>query len=123
MMINRNIKGMLRLEAATILTLSSIAYFQYAPNWQLFALLFLLPDLAILGYAVNNKTGAVLYNMTHSLIGPGLCLGISWLVLKSELGISIGLIWFAHVGFDRTLGYGLKYASGFRHTHLGIIGR
>lgn len=123
MMIRRNLKGMLRLEAATILTLSSLAYFQYTPDWKMFALLFLLPDLALLGYLVNNKTGAVLYNLTHSLIGPALCLGISWIIANSEMGITIGLIWTAHVGFDRTLGYGLKYSSGFKHTHLGIIGR
>lgn len=123
MMISKNLKGMLRLEAAAIFTLSSVAYFQYNPDWQLFALLFLLPDLAILGYLASNKTGAILYNITHTLIGPALCLGISGLVFKNELGISIGLIWFAHVGFDRTLGYGLKYASGFKHTHLGVIGR
>lgn len=123
MMISRNLKGILRLEAAAILTLSSIAYFQHSSDWQLFALLFLLPDLAILGYLASNKTGAILYNITHSLVGPALYLGTSWLMLKSELGISIGLIWFAHVGFDRMLGYGLKYTSGFKHTHLGIIGR
>ncbi|MEO9275970.1 DUF4260 domain-containing protein [Marinomonas sp. 5E14-1] len=123
MMISRNLKGMLRLEAVAILILSSITYFQYNPDWRLFALLFLLPDLAILGYLASNKTGAILYNITHSLIGPAVCFGISWLVLKSELGISIGLIWLAHVGFDRTLGYGLKYAIGFKHTHLGIIGK
>lgn len=123
MMISRNLKGMLRLEAAAIMTLSSLAYFQYTPDWQMFALLFLLPDLAILGYLVNNKIGAVLYNLTHSLIGPVLCLGISWIILNSEIGVAVGLIWSAHIGFDRTLGYGLKYSSGFKHTHLGIIGR
>ncbi|MCS4316879.1 hypothetical protein M2407_001178 [Serratia sp. BIGb0234] len=33
------------------------------------------------------------------------------------------LIWGAHIGFDRALGYGLKYASGFADTHLGGLGR
>jgi hypothetical protein len=35
----------------------------------------------------------------------------------------IALIWLAHVGVDRALGYGLKYASAFGDTHLGRIGR
>jgi hypothetical protein len=34
-----------------------------------------------------------------------------------------GLIWIAHIGFDRALGYGLKYPTGFGDTHLGRIGR
>jgi len=28
----------------------------------------------------------------------------------------------AHIGFDRALGYGLKYSKGFGYTHLGRIG-
>jgi hypothetical protein len=35
----------------------------------------------------------------------------------------IAMIWLAHIGFDRALGYGLKYASGFGFTHLGRIGK
>jgi hypothetical protein len=26
------------------------------------------------------------------------------------------MIWLAHIGFDRALGYGLKYSSGFDVT-------
>ena len=33
------------------------------------------------------------------------------------------MIWCAHIGFDRALGYGLKSAAGFEFTHLGRIGR
>jgi hypothetical protein len=32
--------------------------------------------------------------------------------------VQLGLIWLAHVGADRLLGYGLKYPTGFRDTHL-----
>jgi hypothetical protein len=35
---------------------------------------------------------------------------------------SVALIWLAHIGFDRALGYGLKYKAGFGFTHLGRIG-
>jgi len=33
----------------------------------------------------------------------------------------MALIWAAHIGFDRFLGYGLKYPVAFRVTHLGSI--
>ncbi|MDD9911252.1 MAG: DUF4260 family protein, partial [Ahrensia sp.] len=37
--------------------------------------------------------------------------------------LAIALIWAAHISGDRALGYGLKYESNFKHTHLGKIGR
>ena len=43
--------------------------------------------------------------------------------LAAPLTLSIAMIWLAHIGFDRALGYGLKYATGFGFTHLGRIGR
>ena len=43
--------------------------------------------------------------------------------LAAPLVLSIAMIWLAHIGFDRMLGYGLKYASGFGFTHLGRIGK
>ena len=121
--LSRNIKWLLQLEGAAVLALASITYFNYYLGWQMFALLFLLPDLALLGYLVSNRTGAILYNLTHSYLGPVVCLGLSWAVFKSQNGMAIGLIWAAHIGFDRALGYGLKYASGFKDTHLGKVGK
>ncbi len=121
--LSRNIKWLLQLEGAAVLVLASITYFNYYLSWQMFALLFLLPDLALLGYLVSNRTGAILYNLTHSYLGPAVCLGLSWAVFNNQNGMAIGLIWAAHVGFDRALGYGLKYASGFKDTHLGKVGK
>jgi hypothetical protein len=37
--------------------------------------------------------------------------------------LGIGLIWTAHIGMDRALGYGLKYQNGFEFTHLGRLKR
>ena len=48
-------------------------------------------------------------------IGEGLATSFA------EEGCALHLV--AHAAFDRSLGYGLKYALGFRHTHLGLIGR
>jgi hypothetical protein len=44
-------------------------------------------------------------------------------VTASPLVLSVAIIWLAHIGFDRALGYGLKYANGFGFTHLGRIGK
>ena len=30
----------------------------------------------------------------------------------------LALIWVAHIGMDRLMGYGLKYPSAFKDTHL-----
>jgi len=35
-----------------------------------------------------------------------------------ETGVAISLIWIAHIGIDRVLGYGLKYPTAFKDTHL-----
>ncbi len=41
----------------------------------------------------------------------------------APLILSIAMIWLAHIGFDRALGYGLKYENGFGVTHMGRIGK
>ena len=40
-----------------------------------------------------------------------------------RLAAAAGLVWLAHIGMDRLLGYGLKYDDHFQHTHLGLIGK
>jgi len=37
--------------------------------------------------------------------------------------MALALILAAHIAAARALGYGLKYASGFKDTHLGRIGK
>ena len=63
-----------------------------------------------------------MYNFAHSLIGALMCLGIAYFS-ESIVLFMTGLIWCAHIGFDRALGYGLKYSKGFGFTHLGRIGK
>ena len=91
-------------------------------TWVFFAAAFLVPDLSLLGYLGGAKVGAAFYNAAHSLLGPLLLAGAAVLT-GSTLAWLCTLIWVAHVGFDRALGYGLKYASGFRHTHLRQVGK
>ena len=71
----------------------------------------------ILGYLLNKETGAVIYNIGHTY-SVVVCIGILAWVYHQPIGLSISLIWAAHIGFDRLLGYGLKYTSGFKNTHL-----
>jgi hypothetical protein len=85
-----------------------------------FLYLFLLPDIALLGYLANAKAGAILYNSTHSYIGP-LLLAFAATYEPGTLGFAA--IWAAHIAFDRALGYGLKELRGFHYTHLGLIGK
>jgi Domain of unknown function (DUF4260) len=116
------VRTLLRLEGLTVLAMAVAAYANFGDGWGLFAVLFLLPDLAFFGYLAGPRAGAVAYNMTHSYVGP-LGLLAAGVLGTMPLLLAVALIWLAHIGFDRALGYGLKYASGFRQTHLGTLGR
>lgn len=112
----------LRLEGLAMLVAAVAGYRAMGGGLGLFALLFLVPDLSLLGYLAGPKVGAAVYNAGHSLLGPLLLAGLG-LAAGSTMMLWCTLIWVAHVGFDRALGYGLKYASAFTDTHLGRVGR
>lgn len=116
------VRTLLRMEGLAVLALATAAYAQFGAGWGWFALMFLLPDLSFLAYLAGPRAGAAAYNAAHSYAGP---LGLLALgVLGAQPGLlAIALVWCAHIGFDRALGYGLKYASGFGQTHLGRVGR
>ncbi len=86
-------------------------------TWGLFAVALLAPDLAMVGYLAGARLGAALYNAAHWYGGPLLL----WLLLPGW-PVAVPLIWAAHIGLDRMLGYGLKYPTGFHDTHLGRVG-
>jgi hypothetical protein len=110
-------RPLLHLEGATILALSLFAYHWNHASWLQFALLFLVPDVSMLGYLANTRIGAVAYNAVHTYIGPLALAGYSFAAAHHEL-LSLSLVWIAHIGFDRMLGYGLKYPTQFKDTHL-----
>jgi hypothetical protein len=116
------VRTVLRLEALCVLIATVFAYRASGAGWGIFALYFLLPDVSLLAYLVNARVGAFAYNVAHSYIGPVGCL-VASTVLAMPVLMTVALIWAAHVGFDRALGYGLKYSEGFGFTHLGRIGR
>lgn len=117
-----NVKWVLRIEGLAVLTLALFFYNAFGFNWATFFIYFLLPDLSFLGYFFGKKVGAITYNCAHSYIGPAIVFSL-FLSLGGELFQIIGVIWAAHIGFDRALGYGLKYEQGFSYTHLGKIGK
>lgn len=116
------VRLVLRLEGLCILIAASVAYSRLGLGWGTFALFFLAPDLSFLGYLAGPKVGAASYNVAHSYIGVVACL-VAGFVLPTPTLLCAGIIWCAHIGFDRALGYGLKYSEGFAFTHLGRIGR
>lgn len=115
-------KTLLKLEEAAMFGISLLALVQYDPAWWWYALLLLGPDISMLGYLAGNRTGAELYNFFHHkgiailVFIMGIYSGMTWLEMS-------GLLLFGHSSMDRMLGYGLKTYEGFKHTHLGIIGK
>ena len=113
---------LLRLEGAALAAGALILYPLTGGSWLLFGLLVLAPDLSMLGYLAGPRIGALAYNAAHATVGP-IALALIGLSLSSDRAIAIALIWLVHIGADRALGYGLKYADGFGATHLGRVGR
>lgn len=120
--VQRPVRGWLRLEGGALLLASTAAYAGLDGGWWRWFLLFLLPDLSFLGYLIGPRFGAALYNGLHSYALPLLLLVAAEVMGQLSL-LLLALVWLGHIGFDRLLGYGLKYPTGFRDTHLGPIGQ
>ena len=116
------VRTLLRLEGLALFLGMTLLYGVWDGSWWLYAILFLAPDLSFAGYLAGPKAGAVIYNTAHSYMAP-MALMTTGFTLSSPLVLSIAMIWLAHIGFDRALGYGLKYYAGFGFTHLGRIGK
>lgn len=112
----------LRVEGAIVLAVTTFAYAKFGDGWAMFGLLFLVPDASMLGYFAGRKVGAIFYNLGHSYVLP-LALGFMGVLLAHQIFYALALIWMAHIGLDRMFGYGLKYATAFGDTHLGLHGK
>jgi hypothetical protein len=112
---------LLRLEGLTLLVVACLLYHRTGLSWWWFAGLFLVPDLSFPAYVFGRGPGTLAYNLTHTEVGPVVLGLVGLTVLPAALPFA--LIWAAHVGWDRMIGYGLKYASSFDHTHLGPVGK
>ena len=114
--------ALLRLEGAGLLALSLFLYWHLQGSWIAFVLLLLVPDVGMLGYLRGPRLGAATYNLTHIEVLPAALAFIAF-TLGYEILMWPALIWLAHIGMDRSLGYGLKLPTAFQDTHLGRIGR
>ena len=115
-----NVRMFLRIEGLAFFCAALFLYQRADYSWTLFLLLFLAPDLSLSGYLAGSRVGAIIYNLAHTY-AAAILLGIA--LLSSGRPTAVALIWTAHIGFDRLVGYGLKYADAFSDTHLGYIGR
>jgi len=113
---------LLRLEGLALLILATWFFTESELSWRLYAILFFSPDLSFAGYMAGPKAGAAAYNAAHSTLGPAMLAGMG-LAINAPLLLGLAAIWAAHIGFDRLVGYGLKYTTAFSDTHLGRIGR
>jgi hypothetical protein len=110
-------RTLLRLEGLAVLVAAIVLYFNADFGWLLLLILFLVPDLSFAGYLLGPRVGAVAYDALHTEVFP-LGLGTAGVVADTETATKVALIWLAHIGADRLLGYGLKYPTAFKDTHL-----
>jgi hypothetical protein len=119
--VSGGLRTLLRLEGLTLFAGMTSLYAVWGGSWWIFAILFLVPDLSFAAYLAGPRVGAIVYNAAHSYMAP-MTLMTAGFALAAPLVLSIAMIWLAHIGIDRALGYGLKYSAGFGFTHLGRIG-
>jgi len=112
---------LLRLEGAAIAIAAVYMFHRLGGNWWWFAALILVPDVSFAAYFLGTRPGAIAYNAIHVLFVP-VALALAGFLLPQFDLLSVALIWVAHIGIDRALGFGLKYGAGFGFTHLGRIG-
>jgi hypothetical protein len=117
MTLERLPRSLLHVEGLAVLIGALGLYFDEGYGWLLLVVLFLAPDLSMLGYAAGPRIGALAYDVVHTYVGP-IALGVTGVLGGSDRAIQIALIWTAHIGLDRLLGYGLKYPTGFKDTHM-----
>jgi hypothetical protein len=113
-------KNSLKIEELAQLILGIVLFSQLQYPWWVFAALFLMPDIGMLGYFVNTKVGAVTYNIFHHK-GIAVAILVLGILFLGDIYTLAGIILFSHSAFDRALGYGLKYPDSFKNTHLGKI--
>ena len=113
-------KMLLRLEGAVLFAASIAAFASQGQAWWIYPALLLAPDVFMLGYIKTTKLGSITYNLGHSYPAAAMVTALGF-INGSSLTIALGAIWFGHIGWDRMLGYGLKYGTSFKHTHLGDL--
>ena len=115
--IDRLPRTLLHAEGAAVFLAATALYFHFDYPWWLYLVLALAPDLSILGFLAGARAGSGSYDLVHTYVLP-VVLAASGVLFEVDTLVQVGLVWLAHIGVDRALGYGLKYPSAFKDTHL-----
>ena len=111
-------RRLLNIEGMAALGFGMVAFWQLDVTWWLFGLLLLAPDLSMLTIPLGKRVSAFSYNVFHTYASPAI-LALAGFLASENLLLAIAAIWVCHIGLDRTLGYGLKYAArDFKETHI-----
>jgi len=116
-MVERLPRALLRAEGVAVAVAAVALYFHAAYPWWLLVVLALAPDLSMVGYLAGPRIGAAAYDAAHTYVLP-VALAAIGLMVDADTAIQLGLIWLTHIGVDRAVGYGLKYPTDFKDTHL-----
>lgn len=111
------VRRILHIEGLAVFLTAVYLYYLLSADWLLFVVLLFTPDISMIGYVKNTRIGAITYNLVHNY-ALGLAVSLIGVLVSSNLTLSLGLILLAHVGLDRLLGFGLKYPTHFKETHL-----
>jgi hypothetical protein len=115
-------KSLLKLEELAEMLLAVVVFAHLPYAWWVLSATFLLPDLSMLGYLAGPRVGAASYNLAHHK-ALAIAVGIAGWALGLPVVMLAGTVLLFHSAFDRLLGYGLKYTTGFQDTHLGRAGK
>lgn len=107
----------LHVEGAAVAVAAVALYFHAGYTWWLLVVLVLAPDLTLVGYLAGRRVGAAIYNVAHTSMPP-VALGAVGAIAGTDIAVQLALIWITHIGIDRAIGYGLKYPTSFKETHL-----
>ena len=114
-------RNLIRLEELFLFLLSIFLFAQLDYAWWWYPILFLVPDIGMVGYVANPRVGAITYDLFHHK-----AIAVMAYVTGDFLGSHVlqlaGVIMLGHSSLDRVFGYGLKFPDSFKHTHLGQLG-
>lgn len=111
-----------RIGGGAMFLAAAVVWFGAGFGWLPFVLLLFAFDAFMLGYLAGPRAGAAVYNLGHGLALPSLA-AAAHVLIGADWLLALTALWFAHVGLDHALGYGLKEPEGFHATHLGPIGK
>lgn len=111
------VRTLIKLEGLLVFLACLFLYMRLEASWTLFTLLWLLPDIGMVGFLKDTRLGSITYNLTHTYLSAAALLAIGY-VAGNALAVSLAIIWLSHLGLDRFLGYGLKYPTHFKDTHI-----